>query len=45
MNLHKLEDKIIISGASGNLGGLTIQALLDRGVPTSFRDLLAASFR
>jgi NAD(P)H dehydrogenase (quinone) len=28
-------DKIIISGASGNLGGLTVEALLDRGVPAS----------
>jgi NAD(P)H dehydrogenase (quinone) len=28
-------DKIIISGASGNLGGLTVKALLDRGVPAS----------
>ena len=26
------EDRIIISGASGNLGGLTVQALLDLGV-------------
>ena len=28
-------DKIIVSGASGNLGGLTVQALLARGVPAS----------
>jgi NAD(P)H dehydrogenase (quinone) len=28
-------DKIIISGASGHLGRLTVQALLDRGVPAS----------
>jgi NAD(P)H dehydrogenase (quinone) len=29
------EDKIIISGASGNLGGLTVKELLARGVPAS----------
>jgi len=29
------DDKIIISGASGNLGELTVRALLDRGVPAS----------
>ena len=29
------EDKIIISGASGNLGGLTIKELLARGVPAN----------
>jgi NAD(P)H dehydrogenase (quinone) len=29
------DDRIIISGASGNLGGLTIQALLAQGVPAS----------
>jgi NAD(P)H dehydrogenase (quinone) len=29
------EDKIVISGASGNLGGLTIKELLARGVPAS----------
>jgi NAD(P)H dehydrogenase (quinone) len=29
------DDKIIVSGASGNLGGLTVEALLDRGVPAS----------
>jgi NAD(P)H dehydrogenase (quinone) len=29
------EEKIIVSGASGNLGGLTVRALLDRGVPAS----------
>lgn len=28
-------DRIIISGASGNLGELTVQALLERGVPAS----------
>jgi len=28
-------DRIIVSGASGNLGELTVQALLDRGVPAS----------
>ncbi len=28
-------DKIIVSGASGNLGGLTVDALLERGVPAS----------
>lgn len=28
-------DKIIISGASGNLGGLTVDALLKRGVPAN----------
>jgi len=28
-------DRIIISGASGNLGGLTVKALLARGVPAS----------
>ena len=28
-------DKIIISGASGNLGGLTVKELLARGVPAS----------
>jgi NAD(P)H dehydrogenase (quinone) len=28
-------DKIIVSGASGNLGGLTVKALLARGVPAS----------
>jgi len=28
-------DKIIVSGASGNLGRLTVEALLDRGVPAS----------
>ena len=28
-------NKIIVSGASGNLGGLTVQALLDSGVPAS----------
>lgn len=28
-------DRIIVSGASGNLGRLTVQALLDRGVPAS----------
>jgi NAD(P)H dehydrogenase (quinone) len=28
-------DKIIISGASGNLGGLTVDALLARGVPAN----------
>jgi len=28
-------DKIIVSGASGNLGGLTVEALLDLGVPAS----------
>ena len=29
------EEKIIISGASGNLGGLTVDELLARGVPAS----------
>lgn len=29
------DDKIIVSGASGNLGGLAVRALLDRGVPAS----------
>jgi NAD(P)H dehydrogenase (quinone) len=29
------DDKIIVSGASGNLGELTVRALLDRGVPAS----------
>jgi NAD(P)H dehydrogenase (quinone) len=29
------DDRIIVSGASGNLGRLTVQALLDRGVPAS----------
>jgi NAD(P)H dehydrogenase (quinone) len=29
------EDKIIVSGASGNLGGLTVKELLARGVPAS----------
>ncbi len=29
------DDKIIISGASGNLGGLTIKELLARGVPAN----------
>jgi NAD(P)H dehydrogenase (quinone) len=29
------EEKIIVSGASGNLGGLTVEALLARGVPAS----------
>lgn len=29
------QDKIIISGASGNLGGLTIKELLARGVPAN----------
>jgi len=29
------EEKIIVSGASGNLGGLTIEALLARGVPAN----------
>jgi len=29
------DDKIIISGASGNLGGLTVKELLARGVPAS----------
>jgi NAD(P)H dehydrogenase (quinone) len=29
------DDKIIVSGASGNLGGLTVEALLARGVPAS----------
>ena len=29
------DDKIIVSGASGQLGGLTVQALLDLGVPAS----------
>lgn len=28
-------DRIIVSGASGNLGGLTVKALLERGVPAS----------
>jgi NAD(P)H dehydrogenase (quinone) len=28
-------DRIIVSGASGNLGELTVRALLDRGVPAS----------
>lgn len=28
-------DKIIVSGASGNLGGLTVDALLKRGVPAN----------
>jgi len=28
-------DRIIVSGASGNLGELTVQALLERGVPAS----------
>jgi NAD(P)H dehydrogenase (quinone) len=28
-------DKIIVSGASGNLGGLTVKALLARGVPAN----------
>jgi NAD(P)H dehydrogenase (quinone) len=28
-------DRIIVSGASGNLGGLTVEALLARGVPAS----------
>src|SRR5688572_31796353 len=28
-------DRIIISGASGNLGGLTVDELLARGVPAS----------
>lgn len=28
-------DRIIVSGASGNLGRLTVRALLDRGVPAS----------
>jgi NAD(P)H dehydrogenase (quinone) len=29
------DDRIIVSGASGNLGGLAVQALLDSGVPAS----------
>ena len=29
------EDRIIVSGASGNLGELTVRALLERGVPAS----------
>jgi NAD(P)H dehydrogenase (quinone) len=29
------DDRIIVSGASGNLGELTVRALLDRGVPAS----------
>lgn len=29
------DDRIIVSGASGNLGGLTVEALLDIGVPAS----------
>ena len=29
------DDKIIVSGASGNLGGLTVKELLARGVPAS----------
>ena len=29
------DEKIIVSGASGNLGGLTVDALLARGVPAS----------
>jgi NAD(P)H dehydrogenase (quinone) len=29
------DEKIIVSGASGNLGGLTVEALLARGVPAS----------
>lgn len=29
------DDKIIVSGASGNLGGLTVKELLERGVPAS----------
>jgi len=29
------DDKIIVSGASGNVGGLAVRALLDRGVPAS----------
>jgi NAD(P)H dehydrogenase (quinone) len=33
--LAQSEDKILISGASGNLGGLTIKELLARGVPAS----------
>ena len=28
-------ERIVISGASGNLGGLTVDALLERGVPAS----------
>jgi hypothetical protein len=28
------EEKIIVSGASGNLSGLTVDELLARGVPT-----------
>lgn len=31
----QLDGRIIVSGASGNLGGLTVQALLDQGVPAS----------
>lgn len=27
------DERIIVSGASGNLGGLTVDALLERGVP------------
>jgi NAD(P)H dehydrogenase (quinone) len=29
------DDRIIVSGASGNLGGLTVQALLDNGIPAN----------
>jgi NAD(P)H dehydrogenase (quinone) len=29
------QDRIIVSGASGNLGGLTVEALLARGVPAN----------
>jgi NAD(P)H dehydrogenase (quinone) len=29
------EEKIIVSGASGHLGGLTVEALLARGIPAS----------
>jgi NAD(P)H dehydrogenase (quinone) len=29
------DEKIIVSGASGNLGGLTVEALLARGVPAN----------
>ena len=29
------DEKIIVSGASGRLGGLVVQALLDRGVPAN----------
>lgn len=35
VNAQPSSDKIIVSGASGNLGGLTVKELLARGVPAS----------